>query len=349
MSDQELHPLPDNSKTTRPNSNKDREGVVEQKPILVRIVRRGLNFIETQTNTTVITALITALLGPIAVIQVSRYMENKEIQRKVVEKVLDITDGQDFSKVQALEKIELLASIVDENEDIFGLTFDSTLRNIRSMKQFGYSNLNTELEKNQFKIDDLSKEIQRDTAAIRVAQNDIKHLMRQKSTLESLKNRAAGDKKLLATQIAEKEQEIRTRNGELNEMKIASSRLDLEYKVLESSHRSLQESLKKAEKNFNDSEVEKKELNKKLESNTKLLAVESADKAQLQTALRTTTEELKMASRDKDLLRAEINNSKLENNKLANQVATLEKEIQRLRDEAHNLQVNPEKIFGIKP
>ena len=74
----------------------------------------------------VITVVLTAILGPIAVNWINSSMKEKEIQRQVITSVLEYTNNADFSQNESLTKIGLIANMVDENNHIFNLKFEKS-------------------------------------------------------------------------------------------------------------------------------------------------------------------------------------------------------------------------------
>ncbi len=74
----------------------------------------------------VITVFITAIMGPLAIQWVNDSLENKKLQKEVIETVLRYTSEADFSKPESVEKIGIISKMVDENKNVFNLTFKET-------------------------------------------------------------------------------------------------------------------------------------------------------------------------------------------------------------------------------
>lgn len=118
----------------------------------------------------VITVLITAIVAPFAVDKINSDMENKKLQKQVIEKMLDYTAQTDFSKPEALEKITIISKMVDENKPIFGLSFsktDDVIQNLYGeVSKVGLANLNKKRKEFEEKISQLKKQLETDTVQI---------------------------------------------------------------------------------------------------------------------------------------------------------------------------------------
>ena len=97
----------------------------------------------------IITVFITAVLGPVAIKWVNDSIENKKLQKEVIQTVLTYTSEADFSKPESIEKIAIISQMVNENNEIFGLTFEKTNEQIRGLNEAsndaGIKNLNKKL------------------------------------------------------------------------------------------------------------------------------------------------------------------------------------------------------------
>lgn len=115
----------------------------------------------------VITVFVTALLGPLAVQWVNDSLENKKLQEKVISTVLNYTSEADFSKPESIEKIGIIAQMVDENEAVFGLSFRKTNETINQLNDatnnVGIKNLDKKLKEAEVNINDFSGKIAGDS------------------------------------------------------------------------------------------------------------------------------------------------------------------------------------------
>lgn len=141
----------------------------------------GYRFLETMRGYTdlfskslftpsVITVLITAILAPFVVDKINSDMENKKLQKQVIEKMLDYTAQTDFSQPEALEKITIISKMVDENKSIFGLSFSETDNVIQNLygeiSKVGLSNLNKKRKEYESKIQEIKTQLSGDTLQI---------------------------------------------------------------------------------------------------------------------------------------------------------------------------------------
>ncbi|MEA2042308.1 MAG: hypothetical protein U9N85_07125 [Bacteroidota bacterium] len=85
----------------------------------------------------VLTVFLTAILGPIAIKWVNDGFENKKLQKEVIQTIIAYTNEADFSKPESIEKIAIISQMVNENREIFGLTFDHTNEQIRRLNEAG--------------------------------------------------------------------------------------------------------------------------------------------------------------------------------------------------------------------
>lgn len=116
----------------------------------------------------IITIFITALLGPLAINWVNESFENKKLQKEVIQTVLNYTSVADFSKPESIEKIGIISRMVDENKEVFGLTFENTNRAIDMLNEIsndvGIKNLTVKLKEAEENILSLSAQLNADSA-----------------------------------------------------------------------------------------------------------------------------------------------------------------------------------------
>lgn len=118
----------------------------------------------------VITVVLTAILGPIAINWVNQDMKKKELQQQVIEKMLNYTAETDFSKPESLEKVAIIARMVGENKEIFNLSFeetDSVIQNLYGeISKVGLANLNKKRREYEDKIKSLKTSLEQDTVQL---------------------------------------------------------------------------------------------------------------------------------------------------------------------------------------
>ncbi len=132
----------------------------------------------------IITVFVTALLGPVAVQWVNDSIENKKLQEKVIQTVLNYTNEADFSKPESIEKIGIIAQMVNENQPVFELSFEETSRAISKLNDasndVGIKNLTNKLKDVNVKIKDLSARFSGDSARLASLQISSVELMEKK-------------------------------------------------------------------------------------------------------------------------------------------------------------------------
>jgi len=111
----------------------------------------------------IITVFVTALLGPIAIQWVNDGIENKKLQEKVIQTVLNYTNEADFSKPESIEKIGIIAQMVNENKDVFELSFEETNKAIDNLNSasndVGIKNLDRKLKEAEAGINEFQAKI----------------------------------------------------------------------------------------------------------------------------------------------------------------------------------------------
>lgn len=127
-----------------------KDNLLKSKYLNLRRRLRTRNFYsKTFFSPAVITVIITAVLGPFVVSKVNNDIKkeqieyetaqrNRELQTKIIEKVLDYAFSTDYSKPEAIDRIGIVAQMIDENEKVFGLSFRKTIN--------GFENIVAELD-----------------------------------------------------------------------------------------------------------------------------------------------------------------------------------------------------------
>lgn len=108
-----------------------------------KMIAEGKNFIERFGKfvsdklfaPSVLTVFLTAILGPIAIKWVNDGFENKKLQKEVISTIISYTNDADFSQPESIEKIAIISQMVNENKDIFGLSFEQTNGQIRQLNE----------------------------------------------------------------------------------------------------------------------------------------------------------------------------------------------------------------------
>lgn len=153
---------------TEPEKKQEKPGMAKE---LVGFLKKaGDQFSKIFLNQAVLTVILTAIAGPIVVNSINSNIKNKELQKQVIEKMLEYTSNTDFSKPESLEKISIIAKMVDENKDIFGLSFaqtDSVIQNLYGeISKVGLANLNKKRKEYESKIADINVKLASDTTNI---------------------------------------------------------------------------------------------------------------------------------------------------------------------------------------
>jgi hypothetical protein len=154
------------------NKIPEQQAVTPEKPELDFLPKNAfgkfLGFLSTKfLHPSVITIFITALLGPIAINMVNDSFENKKLQKEVIQTVLNYTSEADFSKPESIEKIGIISKMVDENQEVFGLTFAETNKVIdmlnNASNDVGIKNLTKKLTEVDENIQDLAAKLNADS------------------------------------------------------------------------------------------------------------------------------------------------------------------------------------------
>ena len=154
-----------------PNLENENSKIPEQPSktgILGFLERVGTKFSKTFLTPSIITVVITAILGPMAISWVNNDLKNKELQQVVISEILNYTNDADFAKTEAIEKIGIIAKMVDENYNVFGLSFaqtDSAFKDLyRIRNEYGIATLTEELSNNESQIENLKVKLTADSS-----------------------------------------------------------------------------------------------------------------------------------------------------------------------------------------
>ncbi len=149
--------------------------------ILAHLDHFNDKFLSKFLTPSVLTVIITAIAGPFVVNLINEDLKNKELQKEVIEKMLDYTSQTDFSKPESLEKITLIAKMVDENREIFGLSFaqtDSTIQNLYGqISKVGLANLNQKRKEYEKSINELTEKLEKDTLVIKSLEEEKERIL----------------------------------------------------------------------------------------------------------------------------------------------------------------------------
>lgn len=168
-------------------------------------------FSKTFLTPSILTVIITAIAGPIVVNQINNDIKNKEIQQEVIKTVLEYTSQADFSKPESIEKIAIIAKMVDENQGVFGLSFtktDSTIQGLYGqISKVGLNNLDKKRQEYKQNIRELQAKLSQDSARLATLNTEMAKLEEQRQRYEE--RRQSNRLEEISRQIAEKEIEIK--------------------------------------------------------------------------------------------------------------------------------------------
>ncbi len=265
----------------------------------------------------VVTVIITAILGPIAINWVNSDMENKQLQKQVITEILKYTNGADFSKTESIEKIGIIATMVDENRNVFGLSFSTTdsafkdLYKVRS--EYGISNLTKELDENKKNINSLKSKLSTDSASI-------KDLDLKKIELESELEKVKQDRKLSREDRKKREDklknEIEKKELSISGLKQAQSNYEKQIEFWNNQKKALDKNLESATKNLENALEENKKNQEDLKKYKDLVTKKENDAVKLSDALKTLTEKHDKSLNDIESFKQQLKRLTDENKKL---------------------------------
>ncbi len=256
----------------------------------------------------VIAVFVTALIGPLAIQWVNDGFENKKLQEKVIQTVLNYTSAADFSKPESIEKIGIIAQMVDENQDVFGLKFEETNKAISRLDQatadVGIKNLNKKLAEANANLTDFKTKLNADSAIYTdiILQKD-----RLTKELESAKK-----------------QNDRTKINSI-ESQIAKS--DLDMKEIENSRNFYREQIRY----WSEQQVL---LNKDIE----------AASADLANVLAKNRDDEKMLTQEKEVLKTELAKQLNDASLMKFKITELEEKIRLMHDSIEVLKIKKKKV-----
>lgn len=165
-------------------------------PTFAQGKRYATRFLDATIRPSVITVLITAIAGPLAVKWTADKIENKKLQAQVIESVLEYTSKADFSDPKQVARAGMIAGLVHENQDVFGLRFENAeiafSKLARDMERSGLVKLHEENATYQATVNDLTAKAKNDSlraAGLREANANIQQqLDRDQSLNEAQKS-----------------------------------------------------------------------------------------------------------------------------------------------------------------
>jgi len=237
----------------------------------------------------IITVFITAVLGPVAIKWVNDSIENKNLQKEVIQTVLTYTSEADFSRPESIEKIAIISQMVNENKDIFGLTFDKTNKQIRGLNEAsndaGIKNLNK-------KLNDAVKNIKEHEAKLNTELDYLAELENSRENLTSKLEKYTYNK----TKKKELENSI-----SLIDIEIRDSNKQIEFNKERIKYWQNQKEI--AEKDLNDAT---QDLSKMLEKNRNNEEMLKQEKDKLQEDLARTLTDIQMLANEIEELKVQL-------------------------------------------
>ena len=268
-----------------------RKNINEAAPTgLKKIMKKFGDFVANKLFTpSIITVFITAVLGPVAIKWVNDSIENKNLQKEVIQTVLTYTSEADFSRPESIEKIAIISQMVNENKDIFGLTFDKTNKQIRGLNEAsndaGIKNLNK-------KLNDAVKNIKEHEAKLNTELDYLAELENSRENLTSKLEKYTYNK----TKKKELENSI-----SLIDIEIRDSNKQIEFNKERIKYWQNQKEI--AEKDLNDAT---QDLSKMLEKNRNNEEMLKQEKDKLQEDLARTLTDIQMLANEIEELKVQL-------------------------------------------
>lgn len=195
----------------------------------------------------VITVFVTALLGPLAIGWVNNSIENKNLQKEVIQTVLTYTSEADFSKPESIEKIGIISQMVDENRSVFGLTFTNTNKAITMLNEVsndvGIKNLTQKLREAEKNIVNFKVKLKADSSIHANYIIEKEKLSSGLETYKKLKNK---------TKISEYENKIAKNELDITEVNNNKTFHESQLKYWVDQKRILETDIKNASENLSE-------------------------------------------------------------------------------------------------
>ncbi len=199
-------------------------------------------FLKLLDHPSISVALITAVIGPLTLAYLSNENDKAQHRKDIMNKVMTITNGANFDNYNEMIRVGAIASIVNENEEKFGLTMYESEKRFKSLaedlKTLSKETLEVKVSKLEKKTlllsNDISSKEQRikvDNARIEVINVELK--TREKE-LEKIKGTAkflakdGKDKEIVIDRLV-KEREEKERNSALIETEINNVKLKISF------------------------------------------------------------------------------------------------------------------------
>ena len=141
---------------------------------------------------TVLVAILTAVVGPFTLAYLSNENEKSKLRLTILDKVMTITNGTNFDDPNEMLRVGVIASIVNENEDKFGLNLKESEARFKSiaenLKVISIKSLKEKVDRLHYEKKDLSdtieikeSEVKELSGRMKIVKNELSRLDRSSS------------------------------------------------------------------------------------------------------------------------------------------------------------------------
>ena len=262
----------------------------------------------------VLAVVITGIMAPMVGSCINEDIHKKEMQLDIVQSIIRATEKDDFSKIETLEKLQIVASMIKGIDDL-GLNLDSTLVILDSKVVTGTSKLKSEVDLLTTNIESFTKQDSLNSEQIKEQKLQLAKLEEERKNTDKTNKVKIAD---LDSQISVKEQSISVLEAKNKENQ---SRLIL----LENQHEEVKRKYEDAEIAMGILLEEKKSLSKKQKEYERVIADKESNEKNFKDALTEANAELKKAVENIEKLQSELTVSKSDNARLTNELIEMQK------------------------
>lgn len=282
------------------------------------------NILSNLSSPLVLTTIITAIAAPFITGEINSQIHEKETQTKILEAVIQTTEKSDLSKLEAIERLQIIASMVHENRDKFQINLDKTLALVDNKIVDGTLKLRTRIEVIEKDKTVFQNRILADSLLKIETEKEKKSLIQQKERLQASNQTNKSEIRILDAEINKKEELI---TG-LTEKDIRNKK---QLELLNSNLQVITEKYEQAQEKLDDLLAESSRLKDQNDNYEELLSNSETKEQELRTALKEAKDNLTSSREVIQELSGQLSTSQLDYEKLSSQVIGYEEEIANLK------------------
>ena len=183
-------------------------------------LKNNKTFLEKFTNSlsspVFLTALLTAVAAPLVTGIINDQIHQRNVQTKILEAVIQTAEKSDFASIDHVERIQIIANMVNENSEQFGISLTNTIDIVNAKFTIGAANLKSQIVGLEDDILTQKDKMSADSSAILQLKREKKDLIDQKKRGEKNLDAKIKKKDDLIKALEEKQRSSNDRLSTLN-------------------------------------------------------------------------------------------------------------------------------------